>query len=116
MIYLCWQAIKPFEKKHYERLVALTFTPEIFRYRAEDIRKSRSEHDATIQRLNQIVFDLEKVWEDEKHTAFVGKYRSMEATFRNFSEMLEGYAQLMDNAATQLQTYEGLTRLRMQKF
>jgi len=78
-------------------------TPEMLRARAGDVRRYRGEHDGTILRLNQIIFGLEDVWRGRSQTAFVEKYRSMEATFRNFSEMLEGYAQLMDNAATQLQ-------------
>ena len=84
-------------------MALIQVTPDMLRARAGDVRKNRGEHDATIQRLNQIVFGLNDVWKGEAQNAFVERYRSMEATFRNFSEMLEGYAKLMETAANQLQ-------------
>jgi len=91
-------------------------TPEMLRGRAGDVRKNRAEHDATIQRLNQIVFGLEDVWKGEAQTAFVERYRSMEATFKNFSEMLEGYAKLMDTAANQMQETDSALKGKMNSF
>ena len=91
-------------------------TPEMLRGRAGDVRKNRAEHDATIQRLNQIVFGLEDVWKGEAQTAFVERYRSMEATFKNFSEMLEGYAKLMETAANQLQETDTALKGTMNSF
>jgi len=91
-------------------------TPDMLRARAGDVRKNRGEHDATIQRLNQIVFGLNDVWKGEAQTAFVEKYRSMEATFRNFSEMLEGYAKLMDTAARELEQTDQALKGTMNSF
>ena len=78
-------------------------TPDMLRARAGDVRKNRGEHEATIQRISTIVNGLSDVWQGDAQNAFVERYRSMEQTFKQFSEMLEGYATLMDSAANQLQ-------------
>lgn len=84
-------------------MALIQVTPEVLRGQAVDVRKQRGEHDATIQRLTTIVNGLSEVWRGTAQDAFVQNFRSMEPTFRNFSEMLEGYAKLMDTAARELE-------------
>ena len=78
-------------------------TPDMLRARAGDVRKRRGDHDTTIQQLTTLVNGLNDVWRGTAQDAFVERFRSMEPTFRNFSEMLEGYAKLMDTAARELE-------------
>jgi len=91
-------------------------TPDMLRARAGDVRKNRGEHEATIQRISTIVNGLNDVWQGEAQNAFVERYRSMEQTFKQFSEMLEGYATLMDTAATQLQETDVALKGTMNSF
>jgi len=97
-------------------MALIQVTPDMLRARAGDVRKNRGEHDAVIQRLNTIVNGLSDVWQGEAQNAFVERYRSMEATFRNFSEMLEGYAKLMDTAANQMQETDQSLKGTMNSF
>ena len=91
-------------------------TPDMLRARAGDVRKNRGEHEATIQRISTIVNGLNDVWQGEAQNAFVERYRSMEQTFKQFSEMLEGYATLMDSAANQLQETDAALKTQMNSF
>jgi len=97
-------------------MALIKVTPDMLRARAGDVRKNRGEHDATIQRLSNIVNGLSDVWQGDAQNAFVERYRSMEQTFKQFSEMLEGYATLMDTAANQLQETDTSLKQTMNSF
>lgn len=97
-------------------MALIQVTPDLLKGRAGDVRKHRSEHDATIQKLDAIVNGLNEVWKGDAQNAFVQKYQSMSQTFKNFSEMLEGYAKLMDTAAQQLQETDINLKATMNSF
>ena len=78
-------------------------TPETLRQKATDVRTYKSEHDDVIAKLKTLVNGLNETWKGEAQDAFLAKFESMQSTFTNFSDMLEGYAKLMDTAATQLE-------------
>jgi WXG100 family type VII secretion target len=83
-------------------MALIQVTPDVLEGRAGEVRRLKGDHDGTIQKLTQLVNGLNEVWRGQAQDAFVEKYRSMESQFKNFSEMLEGYAKLMDTAARQL--------------
>ena len=91
-------------------------TPEMLRGRAGDVRNIRGDHDGTITRLNNLVMGLNDIWRGGAQDAFVERYRSMEPTFRNFSEMLEGYAKLMETAARELEQTDQSLKGTMNSF
>ena len=91
-------------------------TPDMLRARSGDVRRCRSENDANIQKLTTIVNGLSDVWRGGAQDAFVERFRSMEPTFRNFSEMLEGYAKLMDTAARELEQTDQALKGQMNSF
>ena len=78
-------------------------TPEMLRGRAGDVRARRSDHDSNMQQLRTLVNGLSEVWRGTAQDAFVQRFNDMQPTFTNFSEMLEGYAKLMDTAARELE-------------
>ena len=62
-------------------------------------------------------FALNETWKGEAQDAFVAKFESMQSSFTSFSEMLEGYATLMDTAARELQnTDQGLKATMQSSF
>ena len=71
-------------------------------FQSNRVRNLRSQHDDTMARLRSLVLALNETWKGEAQDAFVAKFESMQSNFTSFSEMLEGYATLMDTAANQL--------------
>jgi len=97
-------------------MAVIQVTPELLTSKASDARKLKAEHEQVIQRLTQLVLGLNEIWKGEAQDAFVAKYQSMESTFKNFAEMLEGYAQLMDTASREIQSTDQTLKGTMQSF
>ena len=97
-------------------MAVIQVTPELLTSKAADVRKLKAEHEQTMQRLTQLVMGLNEIWKGEAQNAFVAKYQSMESTFKNFAEMLEGYGKLMDTAARELQSVDQTLKGTMQSF
>jgi WXG100 family type VII secretion target len=85
-------------------MAIIQVTPELLQGKATEVRGLRSDHDGTIAKLTNLVHALNEQWKGEAQDAFVAKYDSMQTTFKNFSELLEGYAKLMDTTARELQS------------
>jgi WXG100 family type VII secretion target len=97
-------------------MALIQVTPELLTSKAGDVRKLKAEHEATMQRLSQLILGLNEVWKGEAQDAFVQKYQSMDTQFKNFAEMLEGYAKLMDKAASDIQQTDQALKGTMQSF
>ena len=98
-------------------MALIQVTPELLTSKAGEVRNLRSQHDEAMTRLRSLVQALNEIWKGEAQDAFVSKFESMQATFTNFSEMLEGYATLMDTAANKLQeTDQGLKTTMQSSF
>ena len=67
-------------------------------------------------KLRSLVLALNETWKGEAQDAFVAKFESMQNSFTSFSEMLEGYAKLMDTAARELQNTDQSLKSTMQSF
>lgn len=77
-------------------------TPELLEAKANEVRGLKSEHDEVMTKMKTLVHSLEEQWKGQAQEAFVEKFDSMQTTFNDFSEMLEGYASLMDTSAKTL--------------
>ena len=97
-------------------MAIIQVTPETLTSKAGEVRKLKGEQEQTMQRLTQLVNGLNDIWKGEAQNAFVEKYRSMDSTFKNFAEMLEGYAKLMDTAAKELQSTDQQLKGTMNSF
>lgn len=84
-------------------MAVIQVTPETLRQKATDVRTYKGEHDDVIAKLKTLVNGLNETWKGEAQDAFLAKFESMQSTFTNFSEMLEGYAKLMDAYATRME-------------
>lgn len=74
-------------------------TPELLTGKANELRALKAQHDEEMAKMRTLIMGLNEIWKGAAQDAFVAKYESMQPTFANFSEMLEGYAKLMDAAA-----------------
>lgn len=97
-------------------MAVIQVTPEVLTAKASEVRSMKSQHDDIISKLTTLVRSLNETWKGEAQSAFVSKYESMQSTFTSFSEMLEGYAKLMDTAAKELQATDQSLKSAMQSF
>ncbi len=97
-------------------MALIQVTPETLRSKAADVRTYRSEHDEVISRLKNLVYALNEVWKGDAQDAFLAKFESMQSTFTNFSELLEGYSKLMDAAANELESTDQSLKTTMNQF
>lgn len=83
-------------------MATIVLTPELLKGKASELRALKSEHDQTMNKMNSLIMGLNDIWKGGAQDAYVAKYQGMQSTFTNFSEMLEGYAKLMDIAAERM--------------
>ena len=82
----------------------ITVTPESLRSEAGRLRGFKSEHEGNMRNIDQLVRGLCDQWKGDAQSAFLEKYDEMQPTFQRFNEMLEKFAQLMDDSARDLET------------
>ena len=97
-------------------MAIIQVTPEVLNSQANEVRSLRAQHDDTMAKLRSLVLALNETWKGEAQDAFVAKFESMQNSFTSFSEMLEGYAKLMDTAARELQNTDQTLKSTMQSF
>lgn len=97
-------------------MAIIQVTPELLQGKATEVRSLKSNHDETMAKLKNLIMALNEQWKGEAQDAFVAKFESMQSTFTNFSEMLEGYAKLMDTAAREIQSTDQSLKGTMQSF
>lgn len=97
-------------------MAIIQVTPELLNAKATEVRALKSQHDDTMAKLRSLVLSLNEIWKGESQDAFVTKFESMQSSFTSFSEMLEGYAKLMDTAARELQNTDQSLKSTMQSF
>lgn len=97
-------------------MALIQVTPETLRSKAANVRSYKSQHDDVMAKIKNLVMSLNEVWKGEAQAAFVSKYEGMQPTFTNFSEMLEGYAKLMDTAANELESTDQSLKTTMNNF
>lgn len=95
-------------------MAIIQVTPEMLNSKATEVRALKSQHDDTMAKLRSLVLSLSDIWKGEAQDAFVAKFESMQGSFTSFSEMLEGYAKLMDTAARELQNTDQALKSTMQ--
>ena len=97
-------------------MAIIQVTPEVLNSKANEVRSLKAQHDDTMAKLRSLVLALNETWKGEAQDAFVAKFESMQNSFTSFSEMLEGYAKLMDTAARELQNTDQTLKSTMQSF
>ena len=97
-------------------MAIIQVTPEVLNSKANEVRSLRAQHDDTMAQLRSLVLALNEPWKCEAQYSFVDKFESMQNSFTSFSEMLEGYAKLMDTAARELQNTDQTLKSTMQSF
>lgn len=97
-------------------MAIIQITPEVLNSKASEVRSLKAQHNDTMAKLRSLILALNETWKGEAQDAFVARFESMQSSFTNFSEMLEGYAKLMDTAARELQNTDQSLKSVMQSF
>lgn len=97
-------------------MAIIQITPEVLNSKATEVRSLKAQHDDTMAKLRSLVHSLNETWKGEAQDAFVANFEGMQPSFTSFSEMLEGYAKLMDTAARELQNTDQALKSTMQSF
>ena len=84
-------------------MAEIKITPDLLTGKATELRGLKASHDEAMTKMNALIMGLNEIWTGAAQDAYIAKYESMQSTFTSFSEMLEGYAQLMDTTAAKMQ-------------
>ena len=97
-------------------MAIIQVTPELLTGKSAEVRKYKAEQEQVIQKLTTLVMGLNEIWKGEAQDAFLAKYQSMAPTFQKFAETLEGYASLMDTAASEIQSTDQSLKGKVNSF
>ena len=97
-------------------MAIIQVTPEILRSKAQELRAYKAQHDEAMAKMRTLIMGLNETWKGAAQDAYVQKYESMQPTFTNFTEMLEGYARLMDTASEQMEATDQSLQTTMNSF
>lgn len=81
----------------------IRMTPDALRAKAGAVRDYKAQHDALTKSVTSLVNGLEQTWQGSAQKSFLTKFESMRSIFAELSEMLDGYAQDLDQAADEMQ-------------
>lgn len=91
-------------------------TPELLTGKASEVRSLKSTDEGSKTRLRSLVMSLNENWKVETLDAFLSKFESMRSNFTKLSEMLEGYTELMDAVAREMQSTDQSLKSTMKNF
>ncbi len=97
-------------------MALIQVTPDLLIGKATELRGLKAEHDEAMTKMNTLIMNLNEIWKGDAQDALIAKYQSMQNTFTSFSEMLEGYAKLMDTAAQKMQETDASLQATMNSF
>lgn len=88
-------------------MAIIQVTPEMLRSKASEVRSIKSNHDNIVNQITSLVRNLNSQWKGAAQDAFLARYNEFNSTtFVTFTNMLEGYAKLMDTAANELESQD----------
>lgn len=97
-------------------MATIQVTPDMLNAKASELRGLKTEHDQAMAKMGTLIRSLNDIWKGEAQNAYLNKYESMQSTFTSFSEMIEGYARLMDTTATTMQEQDAALASQISSF
>ena len=97
-------------------MATIQVTPDMLSAKANELRSLKANHDDAMTKMRTLITSLNEIWKGEAQTAYINKYESMQPTFNNFSEMIEGYARLMDTAVATMQEQDSALASQINSF
>ncbi len=74
--------------------------------KVQQARGYKQSHDEVITNLKTLINSLNEVWEGNRSTQLVNEFAGFQTTFNQFSQLLEDYANKMQQWADGLKQYD----------
>ncbi len=97
-------------------MALIQVTPDLLMGKTNELRGLKSNHDEAMTKMRTLIMGLNEIWKGDAQDALVAKYESMQATFTNFTQMLEDYARLMETSAQKLQETDAALQSTINSF
>ena len=81
----------------------IKIVPERVKAEAGKIRTCREQHIDLMDRLTNLVINLADIWEGRAYDTFSSSYKEMQKEISKFAEVLESYAEEMDDVSNRMQ-------------
>ena len=81
----------------------IKIVPEHVKEEAGKVRTCREQHIDLMDRLTNLVINLADIWEGQAYDAFSSSYKEMQKEISKFAEVLESYAEEMDDVSNRMQ-------------
>ena len=94
-------------------MALIQVTPDMLRSKATELMKLKEQHDETMNRIRSLVNGINDQWKGEAQQAYVERFNGMESTFRQFSETLKNFSDLMTASANDLEQADQGARNRI---
>lgn len=76
---------------------------EELKERSDTLNKYISEDDAIIQKLTNLILNIDDVWQGEAQSAFLGKFQSSKNELKNLKSALSTQATFIKDVANQIE-------------
>ena len=104
------------KRKKEHTMANIKITPEMLKGKSNELRGLKTEHEAVMARITNLVNSLGEQWSGDAQQAFQQSYQGMAPTFQKFVEILEGYSKLMDKAAQDMESTDQSIKASIQSF
>jgi len=84
-------------------MAKIEITPPLLRGKSSELKGLRGEHEAVMSRITSLVNGLSDQWSGDAQQAFLQNFNDMKPTFDKFVRILQGYAELMDKTAQEME-------------
>ena len=80
------------------------FSPEFLRKKAQEVRGVRGKIEHYLKQIRLLVGELSDLWQNGVQDSFISEMGSLRNSLRDYSELVEEYAALLDYAAAELES------------
>lgn len=80
------------------------FSPKSLENRALEMRSITSQYDYNVRKMQYMIEDLEKIWQNEAQTSIIQKLENLHSALKDYSNLSDEFASLLEMAALELQT------------
>lgn len=88
-------------------MAIIQVTPDMLKTKAKEVKAIKTNHDNIVNQITSLVRNLNSQWKGAAQDTFLARYNEFnDTTFKAFSQMLEGYANLMITAAEELDSQD----------
>ena len=79
-------------------------TPAVLKEKALSMRSIRCQCDYYVNKMNYLAQELQELWTNDIQTSFVEELNHMQVSFKDFTNLTDEYASLLELAAEELET------------